>query len=179
MVGAVFAGAAASHRAETVVVTVLVVDIGALHLVTYIGLLRSRGNCKTVIGELYRPYSGVASETSPEQVYISCLLVAYDIGVYGIGYSLRCIVNKHSVLFCKRVEIFDVLPGERPFRTVRYCHAAGAPCRIVHTSERIIEHIAAVDVFDVRCPDSSLVNPLRTVHSAECIADQFPVYHIL
>ena len=88
MVGAVLSGAAAAHRAETVVIAVLVVDVCALHFVADIGLLRPRSYGETVIGKLDGPYSGIAAEAAPEKVELPGLLVAYDIGVNGVGDAL-------------------------------------------------------------------------------------------
>ena len=78
----------------------------------------------------------------------------------------------------KRLDVRDILPGERACRLVGHSHSAGTLGRIVPMSFGIIQHIAAVNVLHVRSPDSGPGNPLRSLHSAECIAHELPVDHI-
>ena len=84
MVGTVRTLTAGAFRAETVAIAVLVVDIGTFQIIGNEDLLRTRRDCKTVRGKLDRPYSGVASETSPEKVIVAGDFVADDIRVNGV-----------------------------------------------------------------------------------------------
>ena len=67
MVGTFRTLTAGAFRAETVVIAVLVVDIGTFQVIGNEDLLRAGRDCKTVRGKLDRPYSGVASETSQKR----------------------------------------------------------------------------------------------------------------
>ena len=149
-----------------------------LHLIADVCLLCAGGDSKTVIGELYGPDTRIGAETSPEEIDLAGLLVADDIGVNGVAHALAGIVHKHSVRIGKRLDVRDILPGERARRLVGHSHSAGTLGRIVPMSFGIIQHIAAVNVLHVRSPDPGPGNPLRSLHSAECIAHKLPVDHI-
>ena len=154
-------------------------DIGTFQIIGNEYLLRTGRDCKTVRGKLDRPYSGVASETSPEKVIVAGDFVADDIRVNGVRNVLGRIVHEFAVRIGQRIDILDIGPCERACRTVGDSYAAGAPLRIVPMSFGIVEAVAPVYIFNVRCPDSGVRDPLRSFHPAECISYEFPVHHIL
>ena len=82
------------------------------------------------------------------------------------------------MLVGQRVDFLDVLPGERSLGTVGHGYAAGAERWVFPVAECEVEHVASVDILDVRRPDTCAADPLRTLHAAEGVADELPVHHI-